>query len=236
MMINSTEELNTALENAQNGDTLRLADAHFSGPFFINTAGLTICSADANNPATIEDSRPDRRPNENFTISINAGCVTLQNLNFRTPNCIAIRINEAFCSLQNLTFDHIKIAFICSAQSLNFKNIKIYHFTEDGIRLSSDGFVGKNILIEDLYASNTEAHHDGIQLYAGKPNTSLRHTGRYEGKYALDKGSLKKAARLVHNEVFGVIKTLHVFAFGKGQVGATLLDQIVNLMVCVIPF
>ncbi len=37
---------------------------------------------------------------------------------------------------------------------------------------------------------------------------------------------LDKAVNLVHNEVFGVIKTIPIFAFGKGKVGAELIRQI----------
>ncbi len=37
---------------------------------------------------------------------------------------------------------------------------------------------------------------------------------------------LKKAVNVVHNEVFGVTKTLNVFAFGKGTVGGRFLDQL----------
>lgn len=38
----------------------------------------------------------------------------------------------------------------------------------------------------------------------------------------------KKALRLVHSEVFGAIKTLNVFAFGKGTVGGRFIDQILE--------
>lgn len=191
MIINTTEEFKIALENASNGDTLKLAGNHFIGPFFIDKAALTICSADADNPATIEDKRSKKPKVENFTVMVNAPVVTFRNLNFKTPDCISIRINESYCLLENIQFNQVKIAFICSAPNLVFKDVIIKHFTEDAIRLSSDNFRGENILIEDLYASDTEAHHDGIQLYAGKPNTALRHAGRYEGKYALNKGYLK---------------------------------------------
>ena len=44
----------------------------------------------------------------------------------------------------------------------------------------------------------------------------------------VDNSDLKKAVRVVHHEVFGVIKTIHVFAFGKGNVGGTMLDQIIK--------
>jgi homoserine O-acetyltransferase len=38
---------------------------------------------------------------------------------------------------------------------------------------------------------------------------------------------LKKAVNVVHNQVFGAVKTLNLFAFGKGVVGGELLDQII---------
>ncbi len=44
----------------------------------------------------------------------------------------------------------------------------------------------------------------------------------------VDKSHLKKAVNVVYNQVFGAIKTINVFAFGKGVVGAKLLDQITN--------
>ncbi len=44
----------------------------------------------------------------------------------------------------------------------------------------------------------------------------------------IDKSKLKKAVQVVHNQVFGAIKTVHLFALGKGTVGGTLLDQIVS--------
>lgn len=43
----------------------------------------------------------------------------------------------------------------------------------------------------------------------------------------IDKKHLKKAVNVVHNQVFGAIKTLNLFAFGKGNVGGELLDQII---------
>ena len=42
----------------------------------------------------------------------------------------------------------------------------------------------------------------------------------------IDKSKLKKAVQVVHNQVFGAIKTVHLCALGKGTVGGTLLDQI----------
>ncbi|QCR21810.1 bifunctional aspartate kinase/homoserine dehydrogenase I [Pontibacter sp. SGAir0037] len=44
----------------------------------------------------------------------------------------------------------------------------------------------------------------------------------------VDNKSLKKAVNVVHNQVFGAIKTLNLFAFGKGNVGGRLLDQIIE--------
>ncbi len=39
---------------------------------------------------------------------------------------------------------------------------------------------------------------------------------------------LKKAVNVVHSQVFGVVKTLHAFAFGKGTVGGRFIDQILS--------
>lgn len=44
----------------------------------------------------------------------------------------------------------------------------------------------------------------------------------------VDKKSLKKAINVVHNQVFGAIKMLNLFAFGKGNVGGKLLDQLIE--------
>lgn len=43
----------------------------------------------------------------------------------------------------------------------------------------------------------------------------------------IDNNDLKKAVNVVHNQVFGAVKTLNLFAFGKGTVGGELLDQII---------
>lgn len=42
----------------------------------------------------------------------------------------------------------------------------------------------------------------------------------------IDNNNLRKAVNVVHNQVFGVIKTINLFAFGKGTVGGKLIDQI----------
>lgn len=42
----------------------------------------------------------------------------------------------------------------------------------------------------------------------------------------VDKDKVTKAARLVHDKVFGIIKTMNVFLFGKGQVSTALINQI----------
>lgn len=39
---------------------------------------------------------------------------------------------------------------------------------------------------------------------------------------------LKKAANVVHNQVFGAVKTLNIIAFGKGTVGGTFIDQVIG--------
>jgi len=39
---------------------------------------------------------------------------------------------------------------------------------------------------------------------------------------------LDTAVRLVHNEVFRILKIVHVFAFGKGQVGAEFISQVLG--------
>lgn len=44
----------------------------------------------------------------------------------------------------------------------------------------------------------------------------------------VDRTKLKRAISLVHSEVYGTIKTLNVFAIGKGTVGAEFLDQVVQ--------
>lgn len=44
----------------------------------------------------------------------------------------------------------------------------------------------------------------------------------------IDNKNLKKAVNVVHNQVFGAIKTLNLFAFGKGTVGKKLINQILD--------
>jgi len=44
----------------------------------------------------------------------------------------------------------------------------------------------------------------------------------------VDKHLVNKAVRITHNEIFGVIKTMHVFAFGKGQVGSAFINQVLQ--------
>lgn len=44
----------------------------------------------------------------------------------------------------------------------------------------------------------------------------------------IDKAQLKKAVNVVHNHVLGVIKTINLFALGKGTVGGALIDQILQ--------
>jgi homoserine O-acetyltransferase len=44
----------------------------------------------------------------------------------------------------------------------------------------------------------------------------------------VDKQFLNKAINLVHDEVYGSIKTINVFAFGKGKVGAEFINQILH--------
>ena len=44
----------------------------------------------------------------------------------------------------------------------------------------------------------------------------------------VDKHHLNKAINLVHDEVYGSIKTIHVFAFGKGTVGSEFIKQILK--------
>lgn len=44
----------------------------------------------------------------------------------------------------------------------------------------------------------------------------------------VDDKNIRKAVRIVHSQVFGVIKTINLFAIGKGLVGGELLDQILD--------
>lgn len=44
----------------------------------------------------------------------------------------------------------------------------------------------------------------------------------------VNKHQLKKAVRVVHSQVFGATKVLHVFALGKGTVGSKFIDQLVE--------
>jgi aspartokinase/homoserine dehydrogenase 1 len=44
----------------------------------------------------------------------------------------------------------------------------------------------------------------------------------------IENSNILKAVNVVHNHVFGAIKTVNLFAFGKGTVGGKLLDQILE--------
>jgi homoserine O-acetyltransferase len=44
----------------------------------------------------------------------------------------------------------------------------------------------------------------------------------------IDRKHLSKALNLVHNEVYGTIKTINVFSIGKGNVGAEFINQILS--------
>ncbi|MBL4707916.1 MAG: bifunctional aspartate kinase/homoserine dehydrogenase I, partial [Flavobacteriales bacterium] len=44
----------------------------------------------------------------------------------------------------------------------------------------------------------------------------------------IDSNYLNKGLNIVHSQVFGVIKTVNVFCLGKGVVGSTLIDQILE--------
>ena len=44
----------------------------------------------------------------------------------------------------------------------------------------------------------------------------------------VDNKNVKKAVNVVHGQVVGAVKTLNLFAFGKGTVGGKLLDQIIE--------
>lgn len=44
----------------------------------------------------------------------------------------------------------------------------------------------------------------------------------------IDNALIRKAVNVVHNHVFGAVKTVHVFALGKGTVGRTFINQILN--------
>lgn len=44
----------------------------------------------------------------------------------------------------------------------------------------------------------------------------------------IDNSQVKKALNVVHNQVFGATKTLNVFTLGKGTVGKTLIEQVLQ--------
>ncbi|MGB1322867.1 MAG: hypothetical protein ACPG5L_18210 [Vibrio gallaecicus] len=176
-----------AIDQATAGDTVLLSSDVELSNLVINTNGLTLDSGLSGKKAHITHGNHKHH----FTIVIDGDDVTLRNLSFSGAEAISLRINGKRCSLENLDFEDIKIAFIACGDEVRFKNIRIKRFYEDGIRLASDGFHGENVRIEDLYAKKKQAHHDGIQLYAGKPGTSLRHADRFEGRHAVNKGTLK---------------------------------------------
>lgn len=44
----------------------------------------------------------------------------------------------------------------------------------------------------------------------------------------IDNSQVKKAVNTVHNQVFGALKTINVFALGKGTVGRTFINQVLD--------
>ena len=176
------------LEAAQSGDIVRFPSKVNANNLSVGQDGITLTSGGANEKSLLchDTSKPGL-----FTLVVSGDNVTISNLKFTGEGSIALRIDGNNCTLRNLEFENIKVAFIASGSNVDFKNITVKGFREDGIRLASDGFRGENVRIEDLYAKDKEAHHDGIQLYAGKLGTSFRHEGRYEGLHALNKGYLK---------------------------------------------
>lgn len=176
------------VQAAMLGDVIRLSKQVSANNLNIRQDEVTLTSTNAGEASLIkhDESKPGL-----FTIIVTGNNVTISNLKFSGEKSISLRIDGDNCTLRNLEFENVKVAIIASGKNVDLKNIKVKGFHEDGIRLASDGFRGENIRIEDLYAKNKEAHHDGIQLYAGKPGSSFRHEGRYEGRYAIDKGYLK---------------------------------------------
>lgn len=191
-VISTTQGLNDVFaQHVPADEDIRLKPGDYSCHFTINQANTVLSSAQTGR-AMIGDYRdpPDNR-GVNFTVVINADNVTLRNLRFTGKNAISLRINGDNCTLENLVFEDVMMGFVAAGKNLTFKNITVRRFSEDGMRLASDGFHGENIRIEDLYAAHKEAHHDGIQLYAGDPDSPLRSGQRYEGRYAVNKGYLK---------------------------------------------
>lgn len=44
----------------------------------------------------------------------------------------------------------------------------------------------------------------------------------------IDKEQIHKAVNLIHSQIFGVAKNIHIAIFGKGTVGSSLIDQIIE--------
>jgi len=176
------------VQAAKTGDVVHVPQQFSANNLNIHQDGVTLTSANA---GELSIAKHDESKSGLFTIAVSGNNVTISNLKFTGEKSIALRIDGDNCTLRNLEFENVKVAIIATGSNVDFKNITVKGFHEDGIRLASDGFRGENVRIEDLYAKDKEAHHDGIQLYAGKPGSSFRHEGRYEGRYALNKGYLK---------------------------------------------
>ncbi len=155
---------------------------------------------------------------------------------------------------QNIGID-ARIFTCLQAQNINVKMIS-QASTENGIGFvisSEDALFAELSLRTEFkhelnsgHISSIDINDDvGIIAIIGRHNFSLekaistlRKTGIWmhlisnsiSGKnisLVVDKKYLSKAVNLVHNEVYGTIKTLNVFAIGKGKVGSEFINQVI---------
>ncbi len=156
---------------------------------------------------------------------------------------------------QNIGID-ARIFTSLEAQSINVKMIS-QASTENGIGfvISSEDALSAELSLRTEFKHELNAGHIssidinedvGIISIIGRHNFSLekaistlRKTGIWmhlisnsiSGKnisLVVDKKYLNKAISLVHNEVYGTIKTLNVFAIGKGKVGSEFINQVIH--------
>lgn len=156
---------------------------------------------------------------------------------------------------QNVGID-ARIFTSLQAQNVNVKMIS-QASTENGIGFvisSEDALVAESSLRAEFkselaagHLSSIDINDDvGIIAIIGRHNFSLekaistlRKTGIWmylisnsiSGKnisLVVDKKYLSKAINLVHNEVYGTIKTLNVIAIGKGKVGSEFIRQVIE--------
>lgn len=125
------------------------------------------------------------------------------------------------------------IGFVINKSEAQLAELELNREFEDELRLEQISRISINtdIAIVAILGRHNYSLEKAIQVL--RQNKIWMHliSNSISGEHislVVDSKHRRKAVQLVHNQVFGVRKTLHVFAIGKGQVGGTLIDQIMS--------